>query len=94
MRKKDVVEVCKVSIAKNCLMLDSLGIHSILKLFMIRSSSSLSVSTSCATIKIVFYEGHGVGTRREEAIRTSNYYKQNAIVAGTLNNPAELILLV
>ena len=56
-----------------------------------------------------FYEGHGVGTDPawqpeksmliigipiEEAIRIGNYYKQNAIVAGTLNNPAELILLV
>jgi len=56
-----------------------------------------------------FYEGHGVGTDpawqpeksmliigipREEAIRIGNYYKQNAIVAGRLNNPAELILLV
>ena len=56
-----------------------------------------------------FYEGHGVGTDpawqpeksmlivgipREEAMRIGNYYKQNAIVAGTLNNPAELILLV
>jgi hypothetical protein len=61
---------------------------------MIRYSSSLSGSIPCATIGLVFYEGHGVGTRREEAIRIGNYYKQNAIVAGTLNNPAELILLV
>jgi hypothetical protein len=35
-----------------------------------------------------------IGIPREEAIRIGNYYKQNAIVAGTLNNPAELILLV
>ena len=56
-----------------------------------------------------FYEGHGagsdpewqpeislliIGIPREEAIRLGNYYKQNAIVAGTLNKPAELILLV
>jgi hypothetical protein len=55
------------------------------------------------------YEGHGAGSdpgwqpeisllilgiTRKEAIRLGNYYKQNAIVAGTLDNPAELILLV
>jgi hypothetical protein len=62
MRKKDGVEVCKVSIAKSYLMLDSLGIHSILKLFMIRYSSSLSGSTPCATVGLGYYEGHGVDT--------------------------------
>ncbi len=54
------------------------------------------------------YEGHGAGIDpewqpeisllmldipRAEAIRIGNYYKQNAIVAGKLNNPAEMILL-
>ena len=55
-----------------------------------------------------FYEGHGVGAdpewqpeksllvlgiTGEEAIRIGNSYKQNAIVVGTINNPAELVLL-
>lgn len=54
-----------------------------------------------------FYEGHGIGEdpkwqpeisllvlgiSREEAIRIGNYYKQNAIVVGELNRPAELVL--
>jgi len=54
------------------------------------------------------YEGQGVGANsdwppeasflvagisREDAIKTGNYYKQNAIVVGTFSNPAELILL-
>jgi hypothetical protein len=94
MRKKDGVEVYKVSIAKSFLIPDSLGIHSILKLFMTRSSSSLSASTSFATIGLGFYEGHGVCITREEAICIGNYYKQNAIVLGTLNNLTEPILLV
>jgi hypothetical protein len=55
-----------------------------------------------------FYEGHGigddpqwqpeisllvVGITREEAIRLGNVYRQNAIVFGKIDNPAELVLL-